>query len=132
MFEISKQFPFESSHQLQGLKPLASCPDEAHPCTRLHGHSYVATFVFKGRKLNDDGFLIDYHLLEPIKEFINGKLDHRNLNTVPEFADLHNPSAELMAQRLFTLFKDQFPALAEVQLSETQKTLAIYRSDPLN
>ena len=129
MFQIRKQFPFEASHVLNGLAPLPAeiCKDPEHPCGRVHGHSYLLECVFESEKVGDDGFMIDYHFLDPIKKFVNERLDHRHLNEVEEFKALDNPSAELMCWALFLKFKPMFPLLVEVRLSETQKTWASYR-----
>ena len=131
MFEIRKKFKFEASHELKGLKPWPGCPTPDHPCTRNHGHSYTAEFVFQAKNVGHDGFLIDYDLLKPIGKFLDEKLDHRFLNDVEEFKDLHNPSAELMAYALYAKFKASFSALAEVRIYETEKTVAIYRGGTL-
>jgi 6-pyruvoyltetrahydropterin/6-carboxytetrahydropterin synthase len=116
MYSIKKEFQFSASHVLTGL------PD-SHPCHRLHGHNYIITVELTDIKLNDVGFVTDYRELEPIKKFIDEKLDHRHLNDVfPEM----NPTAENLAKRIYSLFKTEFPQLASVTVSETPKTSAKY------
>lgn len=116
MYKISKEFAFSAAHSLFGL------PDE-HPCSRLHGHNYVVTIHLKSDKLNPHGFVRDYNELNFIKEYIDIKLDHRNLNEI--LAPL-NSSAENIAKLLFDAFKPQLPELYAVEVSETPKTSAIY------
>jgi 6-pyruvoyltetrahydropterin/6-carboxytetrahydropterin synthase len=118
MYKISKQFAFSASHILEGL------PDE-HPCARLHGHNYVVTLHLRAKRLNETGFVIDYHDLDFVKEYINLHIDHRHLNDVFGF----NPSAENIAKHLFDLFKEKFPLLYAVEVSETPKTSAVYETD---
>lgn len=115
MYKISKEFHFSASHQLQGLP-------EDHPCTRLHGHNYLVKVECSSEHLHQPGFVIDYRELEPIKRYIDDKLDHRHLNDVFDF----NPTAELMAKFLFTEFKKLIPEVSAVEISETPKTNARY------
>ena len=119
MYKISKEFSFSASHALLGL------PAE-HPCTRLHGHNYVVTIHLKSDKLNDNGFVIDYHELKPIKEYIDNNLDHRHLNDI---MGTLNSSAENLAKMLYDTFKPDFPKLYAVEVSETPKTSAIYEPE---
>lgn len=115
MYKISKEFHFSASHLLNGL------PD-AHPCSRLHGHNYVATFHFQSKILNAAEFVIDYRELESVKRYIDEHLDHRHLNDVLTF----NPTAENIACFLFEHIKRDFPQLYRVEVSETPKTKASY------
>lgn len=119
MYKISKEFAFSASHALVGLSA-------DHSCTRLHGHNYVVTIHLKSEKLNENGFVIDYHDLKPIKEYIDNKLDHRHLNDI--MSPL-NSSAENLAKMLYDTFKPDFPELYAVGVSETPKTTAIYEPE---
>ncbi|MDD4010373.1 MAG: 6-carboxytetrahydropterin synthase [Fermentimonas sp.] len=116
MFKISKEFSFSAGHSLFGLP-------EDHPCSRFHGHNYVVTVHLRSDKLNPQGFVRDYNELKFVKEYIDSKLDHRNLNDI--MAPL-NSSAENIAKMLFEAFKPQLPELYAVEVSETPKTSAIY------
>jgi len=116
MFIISKEFHFSASHILNGLR-------DQHPCARMHGHNYIVTIYLRNESLDNAGFVTDYNDLDPIKNYIDQELDHRHLNDV--FPDI-NPSAELIAQRIYTIFKPQFPALFKIEVSETPKTKASY------
>lgn len=115
MFKITKKFTFEASHQLCGLP-------KDHPCTHIHGHSYGVTVELKSEVPNAVGFVVDYRELEPIKNYIDGALDHRHLNDL----FLFNPTAEHIAEHLFNMFKPIFPMLCAVEVSETPKTTARY------
>ncbi len=115
MYKINKEFHFSSSHQLEGLP-------SSHPCSRLHGHNYIAIFHFRAEKLNEVGFVIDYRDLASIKSYIDEKLDHQHLNDVFDF----NPTAENMALFLYEQFKSEFSQLYKVEVSETPKTKAVY------
>lgn len=116
MYEISKEFHFSASHILHGLP-------EGHQCARLHGHNYVVVLHLRSEDVNEIGFIQDYGDLKPFKDWIDSTLDHRHLNDIFPF----NPTAENMAEYIFTSFKSVFPALYCVEVRETPKTSARYR-----
>lgn len=119
MYKISKEFSFSAAHSLFGL------PDD-HPCSRLHGHNYVVTVHLRAKELNPQGFVRDYNELRMVKSYIDGTLDHRNLNDI--LAPL-NSSAENIAKMIYDRFKPQLPELYAVEVSETPKTSAIYEPE---
>lgn len=115
MYTISKMFEFSAAHQLFGLP-------QGHKCGNLHGHNYIIKVVLKSEELNEHGFVVDYGDLAPIKRYIDENLDHKNLNDVLGF----QTSAENIAKFLYSKFKEMFPQLTEVHVSETAKTWAVY------
>jgi 6-pyruvoyltetrahydropterin/6-carboxytetrahydropterin synthase len=115
MYTITKRFDFSASHQLSGL------PD-GHQCARLHGHNYIVEVELQSDTLNDTGFVVDYGELKPLKEYIDGTLDHRHLNDVLPF----QTSAENMARHLYQWSKAIWPQVSAVRVSETPKTWAEY------
>lgn len=118
MYQITKQFSFEASHQLDHM------PD-GHQCKRLHGHSYRAEVVIESPCLDDRGFCqLDYGELDPFKAYIDEFLDHRHLNDVFPF----RPTAENIAKALFHVARKSSPYVVACRLSETPKTWAEYRS----
>lgn len=118
MYKISKQFEFSAAHQLNGL------PD-GHPCSRLHGHNYIVIVELESAALNEVGFVRDYGELKVVKEYLDRHFDHKCLNDVM----LINPTAENLARTVFMRFKDEFPELSAVRVSETPKTWAEYRPE---
>ncbi|MBK9723287.1 MAG: 6-carboxytetrahydropterin synthase [Saprospiraceae bacterium] len=115
MLTISKEFHFSASHVLEGLTT-------DHPCSRLHGHNYIVKIILTGIP-DSVGFIQDYRELEPIKKWIDDNWDHKHLN---EELPTINPTAENMAIFLYTTFKQQFPKIKSVSISETPKTWATY------
>ena len=116
MFTISKEFMFSASHQLKGLP-------EGHPCGKVHGHNYVVKVELKSKTLQSEtGFVRDYGELKPISIWIDSLLDHRHLNDVM----LENPTAENNAKFIYDSWKDKFPELSAIEVSETPKTNARY------
>ncbi|HWS35801.1 MAG TPA: 6-carboxytetrahydropterin synthase [Actinoplanes sp.] len=122
MFTISKEFSFSASHVLAGL------PAE-HPCGRTHGHNYVVTveLVAEG-ELDAVGFVRDYRALDPVKKWIDETVDHRHLNDV---MDGVNPTAESISRWVFERWQKDLPELTAVRVSETPKTWAEYRPNPV-
>ncbi len=117
---ISKEFHFSAAHQLYGLAP-------DHPCARLHGHNYVVRIFLKGEPDPKTGFVVDFNELDVVKEFIDGYWDHRNLNdyfTINKKSE--NTTVENMSRFLYNTFKDVFPQLYAVEMSETPKTNCRY------
>lgn len=113
-FTISKRFDFSASHQLEGLP-------EHHQCSRLHGHNYSVFIILIG-EINKTGFVKDYGELDNVKIWLNENVEHKHLNEVFTF----NPTAELIAQYLFNIFKNEYPQLKSVTVKETDKTSATY------
>ena len=124
MYRISKQFHFSAAHRLSHLPP-------DHQCHRPHGHNYVVQVTLEADELDADGFVLDYGDLAPVKQWIDERLDHRDLNEVlPELDG--QTTAEKLARLLYERFKPSFPALVEVGVSETPKTWAIYRPQEIS
>ena len=117
MFTITKEFVFDASHRLIGLA-------ENHPCMHLHGHTYKVIVELKAAKLNEVGMVLDYHDLDPIKNYINKVYDHKHLNEVLDM----NPTAEIIANVLFEKFKLAFSQLSAITVKETANTSARYEA----
>jgi len=117
MYQISKQFAFEASHQLTGLTP------STHPCMRMHGHSYRVELVLERYTLDERGFVVDYGDMAPFEHYLKSMLDHQHLNLILDI----NPTAENIARHLYdvawALFHD---VRITVRVSETQKTWASF------
>jgi 6-pyruvoyltetrahydropterin/6-carboxytetrahydropterin synthase len=116
MFRISKQFSFCAAHSLNHLP-------EGHQCKRVHGHNYIVELVLEAQSLNSDHFVRDYGELKAFKKWIDDVVDHRNLNDVMG----ETPStAENLAFWLYMGWKETYPELVGVRVSETPKTWAEY------
>jgi 6-pyruvoyltetrahydropterin/6-carboxytetrahydropterin synthase len=77
MFELSKQFRFESAHTLDRVI-------DAEASRRIHGHSYRAEVVIRGRADPKTGMVLDLGLLERALEDARLGLDHHFLDEVPD------------------------------------------------
>lgn len=116
MFTIAKEFHFSASHALYDFPP-------DHKCYRLHGHNYVVVVELQSRRTDEKGVVLDYGELSPVQSYIDQTLDHRHLNDVLPF----HPTAELLAEHLYKVFRLFIEHLASVTVKETEKTSATYR-----
>jgi len=87
MFEISKQFRFESAHALHRDADRES----REASRRIHGHSYRAEVVVCGDADQATGMVVDFGVLERAVEAARLELDHHFLNDLP---DLGPPTME--------------------------------------
>lgn len=75
MYELSKEFRFDAAHTLQRQI-------EVEPSRRIHGHSYRAEVVVRGRPDPESGMVIDLGLLDEALEVARDGLDHRFLDEI--------------------------------------------------
>lgn len=135
--EITKEFTFDSAHQLPGHKGK---------CSRLHGHTYRLIVAVEGepvsdRDSSDDGMVMDFgDLKEIVKEHVVDRLDHRFISSgdEPIVRDLRTfdeenrlfgkdgifllgrrTTVENIAQWIFDVLVLYIPNLAYVTLYET-------------
>lgn len=94
-----------------------------------HGHNYELEVKVTGEIDPETGFLIDLkYLADLIKEHVEMKLDHKNLNLeVEEFKHL-NPTAENIAVVIWNQLKKQLDERYElsVRLYETPRNFVEY------
>ncbi len=90
MFEISIKTHFSAAHRLPGY---------AGNCANLHGHNWTVEVFLRGRQLDEAGMLIDFRELRRRVADQIRDLDHRELNTLPQFRNLP-PTSENIARGL--------------------------------
>lgn len=110
MYTVMKRMEISASHSLK-LSYQSKCEN-------LHGHNWIITVWCRARKLNQDGMVVDF---THIKEKIQKKLDHKNLNEVLPF----NSTAENMAKWIC----DQIPECFKVMVQESEGNRALYEKD---
>ena len=87
MYKIETTVEFEAAHKLD--------LDYDSPCKNLHGHSYKCSITIENSTLDDNGMICDFKILKQIvKERVEDRLDHKNLNDVFTV----NATAEYMAR----------------------------------
>jgi len=124
MFELSKKFRFEASHQLH-----------LHDgkCKNLHGHSWNGEIIVAGDYLHLDGpkknMLLDYSDLKTICNKIETMFDHRHLNDVLQ-TDM--PTSEFIAKWIMNTYSIELPSgikLYKVVVEETCTSRCVYVQD---
>lgn len=94
-----------------------------------HGHNYELEVKLGGKIDPDTGYLIDLKVLsDVIKEHVERKFDHKNLNLeVSEFFDL-NPTAENIAVVIWRILRAQLDSKYDlsVRLYETPRNYVEY------
>ncbi len=116
-YTITKEFRFEAAHHLPQMP-------EGHKCKRPHGHSYLVVVELASEKLGAVGFVEDYGELNDIREYIDTRLDHRDLS---ELFRGENTTAERLCRTLYLAFREAHPALRAVTIKETPSVSATYR-----
>ncbi|MEY4616321.1 MAG: hypothetical protein RJB66_1281 [Pseudomonadota bacterium] len=118
-FEMKVQYRIESARKLTKLPP-------SHPCSHVHGHSFVITLTLFGPWNETLGWMYDYHDLDQIVKPTLKLLDHNYLNEVP---GLENPTSEALCVFLFERLKALLPELQKVTIAETPTTECSYSGD---
>lgn len=128
MFEVSVEAEFCAAHSLS----VRGTPEP------LHGHNWHVTAVVAGPRLDADGLVCDFHLVEEALRAILAPWHNRNLNEIPPFRAagpvVHNPSAENVAahiaDELFRRLAGSLPRgayVASVRVTEAAGCAATYR-----
>lgn len=98
----------------------------------FHGHNYELIVSVTGEIDPETGFVMDVKILSDlIKEQIENKFDHKNLNLdVPEFAEL-NPTAENIVVVIWNKLRNHIAAKLdlEVVLYETPRNFVTYKGN---
>ncbi len=116
MFRISKEFHFCASHHLTTLP-------QGHKCRNMHGHNYIVMIELESETLDEHGFIIDFHELKLLRDYIDEEFDHRHLNDVMDIP----PSTENVAYHFYTWCKERWSQTCAVRVQETPKSWAEYR-----
>lgn len=116
---ISRSFRLEAARFLPRLPA-------SHPCSRLHGHSFLVEVALAGAVDPQLGWLVDYDVIAAAWAPIAQALDHRLLN---EVEGLDNPTSENLAHWIFTRLAPHIQALTAVTVMETPETRATYRPE---
>jgi 6-pyruvoyltetrahydropterin/6-carboxytetrahydropterin synthase len=104
MFELSKQFRFESAHTLERAI-------DAEPSRRVHGHSYRAEVTVRGHADPKTGMVLDLGLFERALLDAHDGLDHRLLD---EVRDLGPATLENLSAWIWRKLSHVAPGLARV------------------
>lgn len=129
---VFRKSHFNSAHRLHN----PSLSDEQNEqlfgkCNRpnYHGHNYDLIVKVTGEIDPISGYVIDMKVLaDLVKDNIEEKFDHRNLNLdTEEFATL-NPTAENIARVIYDILRPKIDAKFElgIRLYETERNFVEY------
>jgi 6-pyruvoyltetrahydropterin/6-carboxytetrahydropterin synthase len=104
IYELSKEFRFDAAHTLSRIVAV-------EPSLRIHGHSYRAEVVLRGKPDPSTGMLMDLALFERSLEETRDGLDHRFLD---EINDLGPATMENLAAWIWRKVKPVCPNLWRV------------------
>ncbi|MDF1694745.1 MAG: 6-carboxytetrahydropterin synthase [Saprospiraceae bacterium] len=94
-----------------------------------HGHNYDLEVKLTGEVDPDTGYLYDLKVLKDIiKEYVEKKLDHKNLNLeVPEFKNL-NPTAENICFVIYNILREHIEDRFDIRVTlwETPRNYVQY------
>jgi 6-pyruvoyltetrahydropterin/6-carboxytetrahydropterin synthase len=104
MYELSKQFRFDAAHTLERVI-------ETESSRRIHGHSYRAEVVVRGRPDPVSGMIVDLGLFERALGEAREMLDHRFLD---EMNDLGPGTMENLSAWIWRKVEPVCPGLHRV------------------
>lgn len=115
-FELKQQFQIEAARFLPFL-------DSTHPCSRMHGHSFVIILTLQGSLDPKIGWVRDYHEIQQTMSPLLQLIDHKVLNEVP---GLENPTSENLCLFIYNQMKSKIQELKSVTVKETPLTECTY------
>jgi 6-pyruvoyltetrahydropterin/6-carboxytetrahydropterin synthase len=129
---VSRKAHFNAAHRLH-LPHWTEEQNEAYfgLCNNpnYHGHNYDLIITVTGNLNEETGYLIDMkELKDAIKEEVEDRFDHKNLNLdVPEFKHL-NPTAEYIAIVIWRLLRARIDSKLKLKvlLYETERNFVEY------
>lgn len=110
MYTVEKRIEISASHSLE--------LSYESKCQNLHGHNWIIIVWCRAKDLNGNGMVVDF---SHIKQKIQDKLDHKNLNEVLPF----NTTAENMAKWICEQVSECF----KVMVRESENNTVWYEKD---
>ncbi|MDT0622466.1 6-carboxytetrahydropterin synthase [Croceitalea vernalis] len=129
---ICRKAHFNAAHRLhnpkwsdeKNMKVFGKCNSPHY-----HGHNFDLEVRIRGEVNPETGFVMDLAVLgKLIKEEVEDRFDHKNLNEdCPEFEDIL-PSTEYFVKIIYDILKPELDVsqLLQITLHETQKNSAEY------
>ncbi|HOW87882.1 MAG TPA: 6-carboxytetrahydropterin synthase [Candidatus Omnitrophota bacterium] len=132
MFKVAKMIHFNYGHRLLGGHDR---------CSHLHGHSARVEIEMTRPKLNAQGMVVDFFdIKRTIGEWIDRNLDHKMIlwdkdpltkllkkAGEPVVLVKENPTAEMLARRIFLEARRMKLPVSKVTLWENQDSFAVYQ-----
>jgi 6-pyruvoyltetrahydropterin/6-carboxytetrahydropterin synthase len=129
---VYRKSRFNSAHRLHN-PALSDLENEMifGKCNRpnFHGHNYELIVKVTGEIDPISGYVVDMKVLaDLIKEHIEEKFDHRNLNLDTEEFKTLNPTAENIARVIYDILRTKIDTKFElgIRLYETERNFVEY------
>lgn len=116
MFEVKVEGHFSSAHHLLNYEG---------ECEHQHGHNWRVEVYAQGETLDKSNLLIDFKVLKKELNDVLDKLDHKDINELPDFKNV-SPSSEIMSKYIYTELKKRIPQISKVSVWETERARASY------
>ena len=122
MFEVKVEKSFSAAHHLLNYQGA---------CENQHGHNWKVEVYVRGEKLDKSNILVDFKVLKKELDEILDYLDHKDINTLPEFEN-ESPSSEFMAKFIYEKIKNKLQnqyknvKVYKVAVWETPTSRAVY------
>lgn len=118
---VSRKAHFNAAHRLFNPAWSAEQNEEVFgKCNNpeFHGHNYELIVSVKGEIDPITGYVIDMKILKDlIKEKIEDRFDHKNLNTQTEEFKSLNPTAENIAVVIYKLLKPELEENLDLKIT---------------
>ena len=112
MHELSKEFRFDAAHTLGRVMDI-------EPSRRIHGHSYRAEVVIRGRPDPDSGMIVDLGVFDLALQEARNDLDHRFLDDI---TDLGPATMENLSAWIWRRLSGRLPNLWRVTVKRDSDT----------
>lgn len=129
---VYRKAHFNAAHRLYNPNWSDEKNDEVFGlCNNVnwHGHNYELEVKVVGEIDQETGYVIDLKILKDIiKEHVENRFDHKNLNMdCPEFANLI-PTAENIVVVIYNILKEKLDSKYDIQvrLYETERNFVEY------
>ena len=122
MFEVKVEKSFSAAHHLLNYQGA---------CENQHGHNWKVEVYVKGETLDKSNILVDFKVLKKELDEVLNYLDHKDINTLPEFEN-ESPSSEYMAKFIYDKMKEKLQNqyknafVSKVAVWETSTSRAVY------
>ncbi|GAA4239373.1 6-carboxytetrahydropterin synthase [Postechiella marina] len=129
---VSRKAHFNAAHRLyradwsneKNQEVFGKCNN-----ANYHGHNYELIVSVTGEINQETGFVIDLKVLKNIiKEEVEYKFDHKNLNLDLDYFKALNPTAENISVVIYNIIKSKIPSNLdlEITLYETPRNFVTY------
>ncbi len=116
MYELKVLSSFSAAHHLLNYEG---------ECENQHGHNWKVEVYIKGENLDKSNILIDFKVLKRELKTVIDRIDHKDLNELPEFKNT-SPSSEIISKFIYDEMNKKFPQVSKVGVWENENSCSMY------